>query len=298
VTARKRVLITGATGMLGSVLVGALQEELDVYSTSSSVVGLGYFNKYLSFALENGDYSHLIEWADPDVIIHCGALTNGNYCENHPLNALEVNGLSLKKLADSSKAHIIYISTDAVFANSKHMAKEADFTFPESVYGKSKELGEFFLTHSGIKHTIIRTTIVGFNNKPGKVGFVEWIVNSALNGVEINLFNDVLFTPISCAALAVEIESIVKSSDDRDLGVLHIGGSEIVTKYQFGLALLERLGLPSSLVNKGSILSFGDRAKRSTDQTLDSSNYESLHATKLPGLKKTIDDLVQSFYEK
>ena len=63
---------------------------------------------------------------------------------------------------------IIYISTDAVFPSSLHMAKHTDCTQPESVYGKSKELAEFFLLNSDRKYTIIRTTIVGLNENKSK----------------------------------------------------------------------------------------------------------------------------------
>ena len=189
----KRLLITGATGMLGSTLVKLLQNNYSVFSTGYSRVGLDFFQNYKSFDLSNNNYENLINWAKPDVIIHTAALTNGNQCHEDPDMALKINGLTSYKLAQAvtSKCRIIYISTDAVFPSILHKAKEIDIPMPESTYGKSKELGEFFLKQYSSNYTIIRTTIVGINQCEGKSGFAEWIIDSARNNIDIQLFDDV-----------------------------------------------------------------------------------------------------------
>ena len=186
----------------------------------------------------------------------------------NPLEALNVNGLSVNNLLNStdSNVKIIYISTDAVFPSNLHLAKEKDCVHPENIYGKSKEMGEFFLLNSVRDYLIVRTTIVGLNENKSKSGFVEWIINSSKNNETISLFEDVVFNPISIWDLAEELKYLIVE-DKIDSEILHIAGNEICTKYEFGKLLLEELKLPTLNVSKGSIKAFKDRAKRCSDQS-------------------------------
>lgn len=286
--------------MLGSTLVKLYQRDYLVFATSSSAYGLDYFENYMSFNLSSEDFSDLLNWANPDVIIHCAALTNGNYCADNPEESFQINGLTLNKISKTAKkgTHIIYISTDAVFPASLSMAKETDCVDPESVYGKSKELGEFFLKQSESDFTIVRTTIVGFNQKPNKQGFVEWIINSSLKDEEIELFSDVIFTPITCTDLAEQLRLVMSSTKVKNRGVLHIAGKEAFSKYRFGTSLLKALDLPSTNVTESSIQKFEGRANRSADQSLNSSFFQKENNKVLPNLEKTIQSLVKDYHDK
>lgn len=285
-----RILITGASGMLGATLVSFLSENkaYEIFATGNSEFTHSFPN-YKKFDLASESYEELISWANPDIIILSGALTNGNFCKTHPNDAFKINGISVDKFLNATDQRVkyIYISTDAVFPSKLHLAKESDHTYPENVYGKSKELGEFFLLSSERRFVIIRTTIVGLNLNIKKQGFVEWIISSSLNQEEIGLFEDVVFNPISIWDLAEEIAFLIQE-DHICSEILHISGSDICTKYEFGLALLKDLQLDPSNVKKTKILNFKTRAKRCTDQTLDCSFYEEKYNRKLPGLLSTI----------
>ncbi|MGJ8591437.1 MAG: SDR family oxidoreductase [Aquaticitalea sp.] len=296
---KKNVLITGATGMLGATLVESFQEDFNVFATGSKTPEIHIADHFMAFDLSISDYTPLIEWSKPDVIIHCAALTNGNYCEQHPSEAFLVNGITLNKFtkAVAEKTHIIYISTDAVFSNDTHYASEDDHVNPESVYGKSKEIGEFFLTASTSNYTIVRTTIVGTNRNSNRQGFVEWIVNSSKNNIDISLFDDVKFTPISIWNMANQLKHIIQNPSNFSRKIVHVAGSEIGSKYQFGIALLKALNLQTETIKCGKISDFKDRAKRSTDQTLNCKAYEDLSKTKLPNLTQTIQEIKDNYHE-
>ena len=282
-----RILVTGASGMLGSSLAVELSGKHKVFGTGNSEMTLPI--DYKVFDLFEESYKELIEWSQPELIIHCAALTNGNFCQNNPLDAFNLNGCTTKKLMDASGDHvkIIYISTDAVFSSSLHMAKEVDCISPENTYGKSKELGEFFLINSNRDYLILRTTIVGLNDYRDKNGFVEWILNSVKAKETIKLFDDVLFTPISIWDFIIEINFLI-NQNTYDSKIFHIAGGEAVTKYEFSMSLIQELSLDTSFIKKGYIYKFTERAKRSNDQTLDCSLYEQHFKRKLPNLKNTI----------
>ena len=293
----KNILITGASGMLGATLVDFFKNDYNVYGTGKSEFQDAKF-RYKKFDLMSQNYDNLIAWANPNIIIHCGALTNGNYCEENPNESFNVNGISVQKIlnATNSNVKVIYISTDAVFPSSLHLAKESDCVYPENVYGKSKELGEFFLnTAINRDFIIIRTTIVGLKINKQKSGFVDWIINTINNNQELGLFTDVIFTPISIWSLAEELAFLIKSNN-LNSETVHIGG-ELCTKYEFGKTLLETLNIPTTKLMKSSILSFRDRAKRCTDQSLDSSFYKQKYKRSLPTLKQTVNTIKQYYNE-
>lgn len=290
------MLITGASGMLGATLVNFFLKDYNVFGTGATDFENTDFN-YMKFDLASDSYEDLITWSKPNIIIHCGALTNGNYCEENPTKAFNVNGVSVQKFlkATISNVKIIYISTDAVFPSKLNLAKESDCVYPENVYGKSKELGEFFLKTADRSFTIIRTTIVGLNINKKKSGFVEWMINKAKNNEELGLFSDVLFTPISIWSLAEEINFLIKS-DNINSEIVHIGG-ELCTKFVFGKKLLETLNISTTKLLESSILSYNDRAKRCTDQSLDSRFYQLKYKRILPDLKQTLNIIKKHYNE-
>jgi len=291
-----RILVTGASGMLGSALAAKLSNTHEVFGTGLSQIDVPF--NYKGFDLSNDSYVELIEWSKPELIIHCAALTHGNYCENHVLEAFNINGYSVQKLLDSTEDNvkIIYISTDAVFPSRLHMAKEADCSSPESIYGKSKEIGEFFLLNSERKSLIVRTTIVGLNPFTDKTGFVEWIIKTSKQKTNISLFDDVLFNPISVWNLIAELSFLIKQEEFKSK-ILHISGAENTTKYNFGIELLKSLSLDIDSVEKGYISDFKDRAKRSNDQTLSTEFYQTQFQRHLPKLKDTIESIKENYNE-
>lgn len=293
----KSILVTGASGMLGATLVKVLSKKFEIYGTGNSE----YKDcpvPYKQFDLSSSSYKELISWSNPDIIIHCGALTNGNYCNEKPLEAFNVNGVSVRNFIEATgeNVEIVYISTDAVFPSKLHLAKEVDTVSPENVYGKSKELGEFFLLNSDRKYTIVRTTIVGLNENKLKSGFVEWIINSSLKKESIGLFNDVIFTPISIWDLAIELEFLM-TNNLINSEIIHIAGQKYCTKYEFGVNLLEALNISTTKVEKGAIASFSDRAKRCADQSIDVSYYQQKYDRILPSLEKTIQTIKENYNE-
>ena len=96
----------------------------------------------------------------PDTIINAAALTDVDYCETHEDEALRVNGYgagNLSKAAASAGGLLVHYSTDYVFDGSKKEAYvEEDTPNPQSVYGRSKLLGEDLVRKHCPNHLIIR----------------------------------------------------------------------------------------------------------------------------------------------
>lgn len=291
-----KVMVTGACGMLGATLIKLWKHKYNIYATDRGDYPGNIADKFLKFDLASDSYDRLTKWCKPDVIVHCAALTNVDYCEVHPEEAMTVNGESVDRFLRSyANAKMVFISSEAVFPEDIHMATEKDKPAPENIYGISKMLGEKFIKDAGRRHSAVRTTIVGKNINPLKQGFVEWIIRSVKEGKEITLFDDTLFTPITIWYFAKELEFVIRNNIR---GIIHVAGKHAITKYDFGMNLCKRLGLDTNLIKKESIDTFKFKAKRSKDQSMDSSYYESTYHRNLPMIDDTINTLVKHFKVK
>ena len=183
-----RLLITGASGMLGANLCNMLKDSFHAYGTSRNNYNGNKINNYKIFNLLEDDYSELLEWAKPDCVIHCGAITDIDYCQREKRKAMYVNGHSVRKFMKLKfNFKLIYISSDAVYGKNTHMACINDFTKPLNIYGESKLLGEQYCTERNKVNTVLRVTIIGRNLNESKMSFTEWIVNSVKNKESITL---------------------------------------------------------------------------------------------------------------
>jgi dTDP-4-dehydrorhamnose reductase len=294
----KKILITGASGMLGAALVSMWDKEFEIYATGNSSFSANQAKRYLVFDLGQKSYKDLISFVQPDYIVHCAAITNSEFCEKNSEKAFNINGESVRKLLKAfPKSKLIFISTDKVLSPNIHLATEKDIMKPLSVYGKSKALGEKYILESSSQSLIVRTIIVGKNcNSNKKNSLAEWIVYSLLQKQQITLFTDVIFNPISIWHFAEELKWIIK----HDAGlfnnqVVHIAGSDIISKYDFGYQLSKQLKLETDLINKGSIDNSKLAINSLKDITLDSTKYHSLSGRNLPRSEETISLLVKNF---
>lgn len=287
----KTILITGASGMLGAHLVLQWQKKYKIYATGNSNFKNNQAKKYKVFDLKKRSYKELSDWVNPEYIIHCAAITSHEYCYKNPKIALLVNGKSVKKLLKAfPKSKLLYISTDAVFPLNTNLANEHLKTKPSTIYGKSKQLGEKYILKSRKQNCIIRTTIVGKNVNIKKESFVDWIYKSIKNKKQVSLFNDVIFTPISIKSLSNQLNMLIESK--RNLPkILHIAGSEKISKFAFGIEFCKMLHLDSNKVKATELSKLRSKIKRSNNQSLDISFFEKNYKKKLPNIKKTLKEL-------
>jgi dTDP-4-dehydrorhamnose reductase len=133
---RRRVLVTGASGMLASDLLPLLAASgWDVLARPKSDLDVA----------DAAAVSRALREMHPDVVVNCAAFTKVDACETDP-RAFEVNAAGVANLADACghvAAQLVQISTDFVFDGSKAAPYvEDDLVNPLSAYGRSKRAGE------------------------------------------------------------------------------------------------------------------------------------------------------------
>lgn len=145
-----RTLVTGAGGLLGGAFM-ALAKKTHIQGFSSCDVDICDLNACI----------RSIHDAKPDVIIHCAAKTNVEWCEKHKAEAEAVNvqgTINLIEAAKKVKAKIVFISSTGVYGAHKNLAyTERDETKPSTWHHKTKLIAESQVQISGLPYLIIRT---------------------------------------------------------------------------------------------------------------------------------------------
>lgn len=215
-----RILITGASGMLGHDLQRTLKNHELILCNSKN---LDITNKNL--------VSEKINEMKPDILINSAAYTNVDDCETNYEEAHKVNALGPKNLATvckDLKIPLVHISTDYVFDGKKtEPLKENDNLGPQTAYGKTKLEGEQFIQKILDEYFIIRTAwLYGCDGN----NFVKTMLNLSKSHNEINVVNDQIGSPTFTYDLAKGISEIIKTDK---YGVYHLTNSGSCSWYEF-----------------------------------------------------------------
>tara|TARA_X000000950_G_scaffold287696_1_gene401116 strand:- start:1555 stop:2409 length:855 start_codon:yes stop_codon:yes gene_type:complete len=181
-------------------------------------------------------FKNLIKKFSPSGIINTAAYTNVDGAEEEQDLAYEINSTAPKKLAEacaSFKIPLIHISTDYVFDGTNlDLYKEDDATYPLSIYGNSKLLGEQNILMSGAQAIILRTSWVFSSH--GK-NFLKTMINLSHERESLEIINDQIGAPTSAKSVAYACMKIIhKMIEDKNLsGVFHFSGKPNATWAEF-----------------------------------------------------------------
>jgi len=234
-----KILILGATGLLGHSLFIKLSESPDL-----EVAGTIRYSNSKALFKENLQKNLLIEpdvlvieklrillaKFKPDVVVNCISVRNRNSCN---LKELFVN-LSyfpnqLSFLADLYNFKLIHISSDAVFSGIKGNYKEDDIPDPIDDYGMAKFLAENISGNS----LVLRTSIIG-PDLFSKNGFFEWFLSQN----QCSGYSGYIFSALPASYLSKIILNIILL--DKNLSGLYHVGSEPISKFDLMLLIAEK----------------------------------------------------------
>ncbi len=247
----KKVLIVGSNGLLGQKISKLFSLSKIYQFLTASIESESYVDDvdYVQLDITNRkNVIGVVEDFEPDVIINTAAVTNVDFCETNKEIAWRVNVKGVENLAYAAKivgAKVIHFSSDYVFDGKKGSYTETDIPNPASYYGRTKLASENVLKISSLDYTIIRTMILYGVGKNVKDNFAIWVYKNLKENKSIKVVDDQFGNPTLVDDLAYAVLRIVEY--DRN-GLYHIAGSEIVSRYDFAIAIANQFGFDKKLI--------------------------------------------------
>ena len=125
---KNKILITGASGLLGSNLAWYFRKDntvLGVYGQHRvAIAGVRIIGADLA---QSSAVRSIMEEFEPNVVIHCAAITEIDKCEQNRKLAESVNVLAVRHVVRALKGtrtKLVHISSDAVYDGVKGQYKE------------------------------------------------------------------------------------------------------------------------------------------------------------------------------
>lgn len=227
----KKVLLTGANGMLGQDLSAILEDEgYEVIETNRKTLDVVNLKQI----------EEVLDKYKPDIVIHCAAYTNVDGAEENLDEAAKINTGGTENIAKACAKNditLIYISTDYVFDGTKNVPYlPSDKTNPINNYGKTKLEGEKAVQKYCKKFYIVRTSwLYGHYGK----NFVETMISFA-DKPELKVVDDQIGCPTWTVELSNGIVNLLEESPEY--GIYHICGSGQTSWYGFAKEIFKLIG--------------------------------------------------------
>ena len=256
--------------MLGKDICSSLlaQDNLEVFGVNRTEdVNLDKDHSISCDITDFAELTNILEYVNPDIIIHCAANVNVDGCEKDKEYAYKLNAEATRVLATYNPINtkFVYISTDSVFDGETGNYREEDETNPLNYYAWSKFQGERLALKENPNSMILRANIYGFHKSEGN-SLVEWALKNLRENKKILGFDDVYFNPVYTNQLAKIITELL-NIDFK--GIIHIGCENIVSKYEFLIRLAQKFSMDTNFISKSSIDSINFNAKRPKNTNLN-----------------------------
>ena len=273
-----RILVTGASGQLGSYLAHELlragKSELILWSrgTTGSRSGL----EIRAVDLTDGSaLTSALEEADPDLVIHAAAISAADQVRTAPERGWAVNVEGTRRLAawcGDRGRRLIFTSTDLVFDGARGWYREDDETGPVLAYGRTKAAAEPLVLQipGGL---VARISLLYGPSRAGRASFFDCALASLRAGEPHVFFEDEFRTPLDYATAA---RTLIRLAENQAGGMVHVAGRERVSRYELMQRAARALGLDPDLVRANRQQDADLAEPRPADVSLETSRLASL----------------------
>lgn len=236
----QKILITGASGFLGTKLYTQLLPKYDVVGSYSSHPREKLIHLDVS---DRESVLKIMEDLHPEIIIHTAGAPDPDYCEEHPVETEKVHFVGAKNIVEASKkvgAKLIYISTTYVFGGDTAPYSETDPTSPVNLYGAAKARAENEVQILDNSAILRFDFLYGYNEPNSPNG----LVGKILSGRRIEANSKQQRKPLLVDDVARTAERIIETNGS---GIYHLAGPDNITKYELCKRLEQILGLTGDI---------------------------------------------------
>lgn len=225
-----RILVTGASGQLGSQLVAVLSTAHDVIGYGSQDLDITNFNLVRAVVRE----------INPQLVINAAAWTKVDDCAQNPEKAITINGYAAQNLAIATheiNAAMMQISSNEVFDGKRNRPYyEYDAVNPINPYGYSKMVGEKAVVQTNPRHYVVRTSWLFAH---GGRNFIHVVLGAVKAGKDLRVVVDEVANPTYNVDLADAIAQLIET---KRYGIYHLTNSAYTSRYDFARYFLDKAG--------------------------------------------------------
>ncbi len=280
---RPSILVTGAGGLLGRRVVERAVSRYQVYrhhhqAPSDKLPS----DSFIGDLTDRDHVAALAERIAPDIIIHCAALADVDRCEREPDVSRRINVEAVRHLAEAfPKAIFVQLSTDYVFPGGSPPPVPSAPTRAVNTYGQHK-LDAEKVVQTAADHLIIRTaTLLDFL---GRRNVFQPLFEPLRAGRQLSCLTDQSSNPLSAADAAGLILALMEKGAR---GVFHIGGRDLVSRYELARRMAVYFGFDANLVRPMTSGAIVRAAVRPSPAGLDCRATEAFLVRAMPTLEET-----------
>ena len=269
------VLITGAAGLIGHYISTTASR----WAPRWEVRGLTRQDVDLT---DTASLTSIVHSLRPLAIIHCAALSRTKDCEQNPAGARCINVEATEQLVQLCRdIPFIFLSSGEVFDGRTGWYRETDRPNPINVYGRTKLEAEQAVLQNP-KHTVVRIVLTAGTSETRDRSFVEDMCRTAKAGKDMTLYADEFRCPLPAGVIARTVWELV---DREQPGLYHLGGSERLSRWEIGEALLPWFPELNGRLIKGSARNHLG-SPRPADLSLRCDKLQSLLSFSIPGFRE------------
>lgn len=282
-----RVLVAGATGMLGRAVTAELGKQGINFVGSSR-------NGGIQFDAEVNHIDLLLEPAQlgpGDYVVNCVGLTKAHIIDDDPLSierAVRLNVLfpiALARAAGQRGIRVIQVATDCVFSGMAGLYLESSSHDALDSYGKTKSLGE--VRAENVMH--LRCSLIGPEGPGRRSLFFEWVRGLEF-GASIRGYTNHLWNGLTSQTFGKVVAGIV-ASESFSPGVQHLVPSDSLTKNELIRLELEMLGRTDIEVQEFSKMSAVDRTLATDQATVNETLFARAGYVHVPTIREMMEEL-------
>jgi dTDP-4-dehydrorhamnose reductase len=258
----KKLLIFGGSGFVGGNLVmTACKRSWDVSIADNRPIPQAEW--WLVDILDKDMIDKVIEDVKPTAVVNVAAVADIDQAEREQELAEKVNVEGARYIAESCAKRgirLVFFSSDAVFDGQGGLYDEEDIPNPINYYGRTKAQAEKVVLQACPSAAVIRISLVlGFPVTSGNSFFAN-LESKLREGKEIHCPLDEIRTPVDVTTLS---ECVLELCENDFSGVIHIGATDSINRYDLTRKITRRMGFDETLV-KPQILTepSPDRAPR------------------------------------
>ena len=245
--ARTRVLVTGASGLLGGRLAELLARSHDVIAMRHEAPVPSGLDAVDGDLLDGQALDRAFDVARPDAVLHSAAIADPDRCDREPELARRINVDASAEVAarcGRRGLRLVTLSTDLVFDGERALSSEETPPRPILYYGHTKLDAEGAVLAASPDAVILRVALVIGRGYGSRKTATEAVAATLAAGGRPRLFHDQYRTPIDPDSVA---DAVTRVFARPVSGRFHLGGAERISRYELGQRVARVLGLPEHL---------------------------------------------------